>query len=141
MRAALIERLLVIQSGQTGTDERRRLLLNAIELARMIVNVVEDKKAENIVLLDLGPDTVIADYFVIATGTSDRQLKALAEHVRQAVKEQAERLPHGMEGVAESGWVLLDYGDVVVHLFQQHERRYYDIEGFWKKANVILSIQ
>ena len=92
-------------------------------------------------LLDLGPDTVIADYFVIATGTSDRQLKALASNIREAVKETDSRLPVTVEGEAESGWVLMDYGDVVVHLFMEDERQYYDLEGFWKKANVILSIQ
>lgn len=121
--------------------DRRRPFLNSLELARRIVDVVEDKKAEDIILLDLGPDTVIADYFVIASGNSDRQLKALSEHVREAVKEASGRLPVGVEGASESGWVLMDYGDVIVHLFMEDERRYYDLEGFWKQANVLLSIQ
>jgi ribosome-associated protein len=120
----------------------RRHLLDSLELGRLIVDVVENHKAEDIVLLDLGPDTVIADYFVIATGTSDRQLRALADHVRESVKEKVEnRLPYGVEGSPESGWVLMDYGDVIVHLFMEEERRYYDLEGFWKKASVVLSIQ
>jgi ribosome-associated protein len=102
---------------------------------------VEDKKAEDIVLLDLGPDSVIADYFIVCTGTGDRQLKALTEHVRDAVKEKAQELPFAVEGEAASGWVLMDYGDVIVHIFTEDERRYYDLEGFWKQANVLLSIQ
>lgn len=105
------------------------------------MDVVEDKKAENIVLLDLGPDTIIADYFVICNGNSDRQLKAIADNVREAVKEKAGRLPFATEGEAASGWVLMDYGDVIVHIFMEEEREYYDLEGFWKHANVLLSIQ
>ncbi|MGQ9888321.1 MAG: ribosome silencing factor [Aggregatilineales bacterium] len=106
-----------------------------------MVDIVEDKKAENIVLLDLRPDTVIADFFVICTGTSDRQLKALAEYVDEGVKARFGLLPYSREGTAESGWVLLDYGTVVVHLFMADKRRYYDLEGLWRKAHVLLSIQ
>ena len=105
------------------------------------MDVVEDKKAEDIVLLDLGPDTVIADYFIVATGNSDRQLKALVQYVRDTVKEKFGILPHATEGESASGWVLLDYGDVIAHLFTEDERRYYDLEGFWAHAHVLLSIQ
>jgi ribosome-associated protein len=103
---------------------------------------VEDKKAENIVLLDLRPDTVIADFFIICNGNSDRQLRALADNVRVAVKEKYGTMPFSTEGDADSGWVLLDYGDIIVHLFLARERAYYDLEGLWRKeANVLLSIQ
>jgi ribosome-associated protein len=115
--------------------------LDSLDLAHHIVNVVEDKKAENIILLDIRPKTVITDYFVIANGNSDRQLKALAEYVREAVKERFETLPYSVEGTAESGWILMDYGHVVVHLFIDTKRRYYDLEGLWREANVLLSIQ
>jgi ribosome-associated protein len=103
--------------------------------------VVEDKKAENIVLLDLRPDTVIADFFVICNGNSDRQLKALIEYVREGVKEKFNKLPFSVEGSPESGWVLMDYGHVVVHVFTEQKRHYYDLEGLWRQANVLLSIQ
>jgi ribosome-associated protein len=107
-----------------------------------MVNALEDKKAENIVLLDLRPDTIIADFFIICNGTSDRQLKALAEHVRLITKENFQRLPFSVEGTPESGWMLMDYGDIIVHLFRQEEREYYDLEGLWREeANVLLSIQ
>ncbi|MFO7320621.1 MAG: ribosome silencing factor [Chloroflexota bacterium] len=105
------------------------------------MDIVEERKAEDIVLLDLGPDTIIADYFVICTGGSDRQLRALIQYIRDGVKETANRLPYATEGEPASGWVLMDYGDVVVHLFLEEERRYYDLESFWKSANVLLSIQ
>jgi ribosome-associated protein len=103
--------------------------------------VVEDKKAEDIILLDLRPDVIIADFFVICNGNSDRQLRALADNVREAVKEKYNRLPFSVEGSPESGWVLMDYGDVVTHLFLEDKRDYYDLEGLWREANVLLSIQ
>jgi ribosome-associated protein len=117
------------------------VFLDSLDLAHHIVDVVEDKKAENIILLDIRPKTVITDYFVIANGISDRQLKALAEYVREAVKEKFDTLPYSVEGTAESGWILIDYGYVVVHLFTETKRRYYDLEGLWREANVLLSIQ
>jgi ribosome-associated protein len=119
----------------------RSLTLESIELARFIVDAVEDKKAENIVLLDLRPDAIIADYFVICTGSGDRQLRALADNVREQVKEQYGKLPASVEGTPESGWMLMDYGDTVVHLFQEDKRRYYDLEGMWRGAHVLLQIQ
>jgi ribosome-associated protein len=104
--------------------------------------VVEDHKAEDIVLLDLRPDTVIADFFVIATGTSDRQLRALADYVREDVKAKIALLPYAVEGTPRSGWMVLDYGTVVVHLFSEDQRAYFDIEGLWSNvASVLLSIQ
>lgn len=116
--------------------------MDPLELARHIVDVVEDRKAEDIVLLDLRPDTVIADFFVIANGTSERQLRALSEYVKQDVKENLEKLPFSMVGTPESGWIVLDYSDVVVHLFNDRTRDYYDIEGLWSKSgSVLLSIQ
>ncbi|MDZ4766776.1 MAG: ribosome silencing factor [Chloroflexota bacterium] len=105
------------------------------------MNAVEDKKAENILLLDLRPDTVIADFFIICTGNSDRQIRALADNVREIVKEKHNRLPVGVEGRGESGWVLMDYGDVIVHIFGERERLYYNLEGLWRTANVLVSIQ
>lgn len=116
--------------------------MDPLELARYVVDVVEDRKAENIVLLDLRPDTVIADFFVIANGNSERQLRALMDYVREDVKTNMQQIPFSMSGTADSGWIVLDYGDVVVHLFSEGQRDYYDIESLWSKAgNVLLSIQ
>jgi ribosome-associated protein len=104
--------------------------------------VVEDKKAENIILLDLRPDTIMADFLVICNGNSDRQLKALTEYIRDGVKQEFKLIPFSVEGTAESGWILLDYGDVVVHLFLEGVRQYYDLEGLWSaESSVLLSIQ
>ena len=107
-----------------------------------MVDVVEENKAENIVLLDLRPDTVIADFFVVCTGNSERQLRALAEFVREEVKEKYHKVPFSTEGTAASGWLLVDYGDVVVHLFSADQREYYNLEGLWTNVGqVLLSIQ
>ena len=84
---------------------------------------------------------IIADFFIICTGNSDRQIKAVADGVREATKEKYARLPVSVEGESSSGWVLMDYGDILVHIFGEEEREFYDLEGFWKQANVLLSIQ
>jgi ribosome-associated protein len=115
--------------------------LDSLELARYIVDVVEDKKAEDIVLLDLRPDAIIADFFIVCNGNSERQLRALADNVRESVKEHYNKLPFSVEGATESGWVLMDYGDIIVHLFLEEKRRYYDLEGLWRSAHVLVSIQ
>ena len=84
----------------------------------------------------------MADFFVLCTGTTDRQIKALIDYVRVAVKEKYDELPYSTEGTPESGWVLMDYSTVVVHLFVEEKRQYYDLEGLWSaEASVLLSIQ
>ena len=104
--------------------------------------MLEDHKAQSIILLDLRPDTVMADFFVICNGTSDRQLRALVDHVRVAVKEAKNALPFSVEGTPASGWVLIDFSSVVVHLFVENKRQYYDLEGLWsEESSVLLSIQ
>lgn len=120
----------------------RRHTLDSFDLARFIVDVVEDKKAEDIVLLDLRPDAIIADFFVICNATNIRQLKTMAENVRVEVKEQFGKVPFSSEGTPESGWILLDYADVVVHVFMEEQREYYGLETLWAhEGNVLLSIQ
>jgi len=104
---------------------------------------VEDKKAANIVLLNLIPEIAanLADYFVICTGTSDRQLKALVDHLRVELKEKYGLLPLSVQGTGESGWILVDYSYVIVHLFLEEKRQYYDLEGLWQnEAQVLLSL-
>lgn len=79
---------------------------------------------------------------MLCTGVSDRQIRAISDSVRADVKEKLERIPFSTEGTPDSGWMLLDYGDVVVHIFSEDVRDYYDLEGLWSDvANVLLSIQ
>ncbi|MBC8098670.1 MAG: ribosome silencing factor [Armatimonadetes bacterium] len=116
--------------------------MDSLEFARYLVQVAEDKKAQDILLMDLRPDAVIADFFVICTGNSDRQLRALSDNLREQIKLQYQTLPFATEGTPESGWVLLDYGDVVVHIFSEEKREFYDLEGLWRATSkVLLSLQ
>lgn len=92
----------------------------------------------DILLLDLAGVTLIADYFVIATGESTRQLKAIAESVVQQLKSDHEIRPLGVEGTADSGWVLIDYGSVVVHLFSEAQRNRYQLEQLWSEARTVV---
>jgi len=113
------------------------------ELARDIVDIIADKKGENIVLMDLRGRTIIADYFVVCSGGSERQLKAIVEGIREEVKKDYGVTPRLVEGDAETGWVLIDFIDVVVHAFAPEVRAYYDLEEFWmaQEASVLLKMQ
>ena len=126
--------------------------LDTVTIARAIVDALEDKKAENILLLDLKPtgltgtkaehgDYTITDYFVIATGNSDRQIRALADNVREATKILYDKPPAAVDGEANSGWVLMDYGDIIVHIMSAEARAYYDLEGLFRQATTLLRIQ
>ena len=111
-----------------------------IDLARRIVELAEDKKAADIVLLELAPLTTLADYFVICSGGSERQLDAIADGVISALRDEKVR-PIGREGTAASHWVLLDFGSVIVHIFTPPERDYYGLEKHWAEAKTILRVQ
>ena len=114
----------------------------SLELSHHIVDLIEDRKGEDILLLDLRPDNIIADFFIICTGDNDRHLRALTETVRQDVKASFEMIPFTNEGSAENGWVVMDYGDVVVHFFSGEKRAYYALEELWDAASrVMLRIQ
>ncbi len=112
----------------------------ALDLARRIVELAEDKKAADIVLLDLTPLTTMADYFVICSGGSERQLDAIADGVISALRDEHTR-PIGREGTPASHWVLIDYGSVIVHIFTPPERDYYGLEKLWGEAKTILRVQ
>lgn len=116
-------------------------VLEAIEVARLIVEFIADRKGEDIVLLDLRKVSVITDYFVIASAGSDRQLNAIVEHVRDELKQKHQTAPLRVEGRGEDGWVLMDYGDVIVHVFLPETRAYYDLESLWREGNLLLRMQ
>src|SRR5512138_3676943 len=103
------------------------------ELARLFAGAAIDKKALDPVVLDLQGLTSIADWFVIVSGSSDRQVQAVAENVLEAGRALSRR-PLGVEGVAGGRWALLDFGEVVVHVFHQAQREYYDLERIWTDA-------
>ena len=111
-----------------------------LDVARRIVELAEDKKAADIVLLDLTGLTTLADAFVICSGGSERQLDAIANGVIEGMRDEKVR-PIGREGTAVSHWVLLDFGAVVVHIFTPPERDYYSLEKHWAEAKTVLRVQ
>jgi ribosome-associated protein len=111
-----------------------------LDIARRVVELAEDKKAADIVLLDLTGLTTLADAFVICSGGSERQLDAIADGIVEGLRSEKVR-PIGREGMAISHWVLLDFGAVVVHIFTPPEREYYSLEKHWSEARTVLRVQ
>lgn len=105
-----------------------------------MVASLEDKKGEDILLLDIKDIASFTDYFVLCTGTSDRMLDALAEAAVESVRAR-HRKRGKRQGEARDGWVVVDYGDVVVHLFSPDRRKYYDLEELWEDGKVLLKVQ
>lgn len=109
-----------------------KILSPVEQLVAQITRVLDDGKAEDIVAIDMAGKSAIADYMVIATGRSQRQLAALAENLRTQLKMTGKRIPHP-EGMTQGDWVLLDAGDVVVHLFRPEVRGVYNLEKMWSQ--------
>jgi ribosome-associated protein len=105
------------------------------------VDLLADKMGEDIILLDIREQTIIADFFVICSGTSERQTRAMIDGIAQEMKQQHGIIPLHVESDAGNGWVLIDYGAIMVHIFSPEARAYYDLENFWNEANVLLKMQ
>ena len=116
------------------------VLLDPGQLARAAVDAAADKKASDVILLDIGDVTTIADYFVICSGNNSRQIQAIADAIDEELGKQGAKLLH-REGVAETGWLLLDFGDVIVHIFGPKEREYYRLERLWSEAKTVVYLQ
>jgi len=128
-----------------GLPKRPRLARKAgakspLDLARRIVALAEDKKAADILLLDLAGLTTVADAFVICSGGSERQLESIADGIIRGMRDEGIR-PIGREGLPASHWILVDFGDVIVHVFTPPERDYYGLEKHWSEAKAILRVQ
>ncbi|MBI4298957.1 MAG: ribosome silencing factor [Chloroflexi bacterium] len=115
------------------------ILLQPTEYARLAVDAALDKQASDVLMLDVRGISDFADFFVLLTADSKRQLDALAEEIEAALKRQGASLHH-REGNPDSGWVLLDFGDLIVHIFGSEEREYYRLEQVWSKALQVVRI-
>jgi ribosome-associated protein len=113
-------------------------ILDSLELARHIVETIADQKGEDVLLLDIRDVTILADYFIIGGVTSMRQAKAIIEDIKHGTKQAFDVRPLHIEGEVTSGWVLMDYGSVVVHLFTPEMRAYYDLEGLWRGGRIVV---
>lgn len=105
-------------------DESRRMV-------KLAYKALEDKKAEDIKVIEIGTISVLADYFVIANGNSSSQVEAMVDAVQEELGKEG-FLPKRVEGVRSSGWILLDYGDIVIHIFSKEDRLFYDLERIWR---------
>jgi ribosome-associated protein len=114
--------------------------LSSLQIARMIVEGAEDKKAADIILLDVTELTTMTDYFVICSGGSERQLGAIADGITDKLRDEGVR-PIGREGGSNSHWTLVDFGMVIVHIFAVPERDYYQLEKHWANARTVLQVQ
>ncbi|MBN96289.1 MAG: ribosome silencing factor [Flavobacteriaceae bacterium] len=107
------------------------------ELISLIVQGIEDIKGQNISLLDLrNIENTVCDYFIICNGNSNTQVNAIVSSVQKNVSKNIREKPYQIEGVENAEWVLMDYVNVVVHVFQKHKREYYDIENLWGDAKI-----
>lgn len=111
-------------------------MAQSIETMAAAVKALDSKKGRNIQVLHTGPLTTLADYFVLCTAGSTTQIKALCDEVQKRVEELGETMHH-MEGFRDGGWVLMDFSDVVVHVFLEQERDFYDLERLWADAEEI----
>jgi ribosome-associated protein len=110
--------------------------LDRLGKAALIVEAAQERKAERVVGLDVREMSSFADTFILATGTSDRHLRSIADSIRETLTKNGER-PLGIEGYDEGRWILIDYGDVIIHLFLREIREHYDLERLWSDAAVI----
>ena len=120
--------------------EDQATALGGVDAARLAVDVASDRQATDILLLDVREVTVFADFMIIMTGGSVRQLNALASELDERLSKVGLKLHH-REGTAESGWVLLDFADIVIHIFSVEQRDYYKLDQVWKAARQVVRIQ
>ena len=113
--------------------------LEAIDLAKKVAETAADKQASDVVLVDISQVCSFADYFVICSGNTERHIEAIEEAIREMLKKEA-LARYRREGTASSGWVLLDMGNIIVHIFAPFEREYYQLESLWSQAPVIVKM-
>ncbi len=110
--------------------------MNSYDIAKLAITALEDKKAEDIKVIDISEVSVIADYFIIANGSNRSQIQALSDHVEETLGKAGVSLRQ-VEGYNNANWVLLDFHDVIVHIFDQENRLFYDLERIWRDGKPI----
>lgn len=106
------------------------------KLAGIVINALEDKKAEDIRVIDISEISILADYFIIANGSNSRQIQAFADEIEQKLAKEGCHLKQA-EGYDSAGWILLDFGDLIVHLFDKENRSFYNLERIWRDGKQI----
>lgn len=111
----------------------------ALSVAHLVVDAASDKKAQDILLLDVRGIASFADYFVICSGTSERQVRAIADGIDETLSHRGVE-PFRREGAPADGWVLLDYSDVIVHIFAPEQRTFYGLERLWGRGRTVARL-
>ncbi len=117
-------------SAKEGKKALRKTFKRTTKEVRAVINYLSDKKAKNIIVLDIRKVSQLADFIIIATGISDRQVAAIADNVLTSVK----RKPIAVDGIDASRWVAMDYGDIMIHIFLEPYRSFYNLENLWPDA-------
>ena len=114
---------------------------DTLDFTNLIIDVALDKKGSDILLLDVQEQVIFADYFLLCNGESGRQIRALVDGIVKEAKLEAQEIPMSIEGDPQDGWMMIDYGYVVVHIFSPESRDYYNLEELWQDARVVLRLQ
>ena len=117
----------------------REIHMNSSEIKenlKLIINALEDKKAENIRVIDISEISTVADYFVITNGLNKSQIQALSDHVEEKLAIQKVQ-PRNIEGYNTANWILMDYSDILVHIFDTESRGFYDLEHMWRDGKSV----
>lgn len=112
---------------------------NSNEMAKIVVNALEEKKAKDLKLLDISDVSVLADYFVIASGSNHNQVQAMADEVEEKLGK-AGFTPKQVEGYQTANWILMDYQDIIIHIFDEENRLFYDLERIWRDGNLVEKV-
>ena len=123
-------------TSSSPTPKKRSTQLPTRDLAALVVEAMQSKKAVDVAVIDVREVSGVTDYFVVGTGESSIQVKAIADAIREHVRDEAGERPWKREGTQHNQWVLLDYVDVVAHVFDRERREYYDLERLWGDAPV-----
>lgn len=131
-----VEAMINAQATGTQAPAEEGSREHSAKLARLAISALEDKKGEDVRVVDIGDVSVLADYFIIATGKNRTQVQAMADEVEQRLG-RAGAVPRQIEGYQAANWVLLDFGDVIIHIFDAQNRLFYDLERIWKDGKQI----
>jgi ribosome-associated protein len=130
----------VVRSGFDALTLLTETSLDSADLAQRIADLLSDRQAGDIVLMDIGKVSTFTDYFVVATANNPRQMNALIDSLDRDLREEGIK-PRRVEGAPDSGWVLVDFSDAIVHLFSPEQRAYYNLEGLWSKGVSVVHLQ
>ena len=125
----------------TDSETSTEVSLDALDFTNLLIDVMLDKKASDILLLDVQDQVIFADYFLMCSADSSRQIKALVDGIAKEAKQEAREIPMSIEGKPDDSWMMLDYGYVVVHIFAPESREFYNLEELWQDARVVLRLQ